>query len=143
LRQVKLVNRFHLAPYRERAVNPAVYLEYKKSTDSPSKDAIEGKLLLTRDLGRWSFSANLIWNAPLDGRSSPAFEYTAGLAREYAPSRYWSLEVKGAPDKNEYYLVPATSFPLGKRARLNVGVGKGLNRSSGDCVVRTILAWEL
>jgi hypothetical protein len=147
LKQWKLVNRFHLAPYGKLPLDPALYLEYKKSTESASRDAIEGKLILAKDFGkdsRWSFAANLIWNRQLDGRSNAAFEYAAGLAYEHHRNTYYFMELKANPAGDEYYLVPGFSVPVGKRnnPRLNLGLGKGLNNRSKDFIVRAIFSYE-
>ena len=141
----KFEYRAHIAPYQKYFFDPALYLEYKASTEGRAEDELECKLILSRDFQKkWNFSGNLIWEKEVNRKSDTLFEYTAGFAYKYQTFCFYSLEFKGSPSENEFFIIPGISVPIDstKRNRLNLGIGKGFKGTTGEYIARAVTSIE-
>ncbi len=100
-------------------------------------DAFEGKLILSKDLGK----TNIVYNQIYDRRYRSGFvenEYAAGISYEIVPWLRVGAESNGSYTENEYAVGPTIAWP-GNRIWANIGAVYGLNQKTNDREVRLIV----
>lgn len=133
----KFRSRYRLA---ERGVYPVDilgYLEYKRPDGSDSADALEAKLILAKDIGKFNIAYNQIVERALRHPEKPEHGYACGISYELDPRLKVGLESKGNLSSFKYYLGPTISW-ASKKFWLAVGVTGGLNNRSDDLQARLI-----
>ena len=152
--EFKLEAKLRFAEAGQWPADVALYLEYA-SPDGPrdvSSDAIEGKVILSRDFGSWNLIGNFIFEREINVHEAWQLAYTAGISYAVTPTTRLGLEVKESlGDEDEFdifsadreaYLVPGVYITLTPHVRLLAGPAFGLTRSSDDLQVRTIVEVE-
>jgi hypothetical protein len=78
-------------------LDAALYLEYEKGLKSADAHQLEGKLLLEKTLGRWTFTANPIFVKPIGGgEHGTQFEYAWATRYRFRPELEPGFEAFGA-----------------------------------------------
>jgi len=152
--QFKLEAKYRLAEAGQWPVDVALYTEYK-NPDGPREirsDAVENKLILSKDVGSWNLVANLISEKQINTHSDWGFEWTAGLSYGLAPRARVGLELKetlGTADEfglhrqdHELFLIPGIYANLTKNVRVLFGPSFGLTRASDDLQLKSIVEIE-
>lgn len=137
---MKLRLRHRLAEKGELPVDTLLYAEYKRGTDLSSQGDLEAKLILARDIGKFSVSYNQVMEFPLEKTSDAEHYFYAAAAWKASGVFRLGMEGKGVYRTGEAYLGPTLHF----RARdmkvwANIGYLAGLNADSKDAQTRLIV----
>ncbi|NDD28530.1 MAG: hypothetical protein EB084_09735 [Proteobacteria bacterium] len=138
----KLELRYRLAPYRTLPVDPTLYVEYEKATIAGGADRIEGKLILSKDIGLLNVTTNLNWEKSLRPGEQTMFEYTVAASYPVSRTVTLGLEIKNNEVERLRELIPGVYWQLSRRTRLNIGPAIPL-RGSAPVNIRSIFSWEL
>lgn len=103
-RGFKLRGRYRLGEKGRSFFDPLLYLEYQGSQDL-AEQAVEGKLVLGRNLGKLRLALNPTLELELeDGEWEAVPEYAVGLSYELHPLLLLGLEAKGS--RHGHYVGP-------------------------------------
>ena len=150
----KLEAKLRFAEAGRWPIDLALYTEYKNPDGSREQhsDAIENKVILSKDFGVWNVTANLVAEKDINTHSDWGFEYTAGASYAMSSLTRVGLEVKetlGDADSfgirrkdHKLYLLPGIYTTLASHVRVLVGPAFGLTRASDDLQLRSILEFE-
>jgi hypothetical protein len=137
----KLRFRYRIGEKGRLPLDPLLYLEYKDNA-SFDHSALEAKLILARDWGKFNMALNPIVEIEFEAEGIESkYEYTAGFGYEIHPLLTLSLEVKGS--ETDFYWGPTLSH--GKED-LWFGIGllnKGSETSANDRMIRMIIGLGL
>lgn len=142
--QTKIQTRYRFGQEGGWLVDPAVYLEYKKSSDS-APDVIEGKIIIGKKLGKTSFIFNYVLEQDQVSGSVLERAYTLGVSQFVSPVLRLSLEFKRQAGvlNPENYIIPGFSLLI-KGLKWNVGIGLPASEAAqGKTIARSIFSWEL
>jgi hypothetical protein len=150
----KVEAKLRLAEAGQWPVDLALYAEYKNPDGSRDvrSDALENKIILSKDLGPWSLIGNFIFERRLNEHTPWSFEYTAGVSRALSPTTRAGIEVKESVgdsdelgwhrDDRALYVVPGVYFSPRRHLRVLVGPAFGLTKASDDLQLRSIVEYE-
>jgi len=152
---LKIESKYRFAEAGEWPVDVAIYGEYEGPNghqDSDS-DALEGKLILSKDFGPWNVVGNLITERKINEHDLWAFEYTAGVSYPLNPKMRLGLELRetlgalegefGIRRKNhELQLMPGIYATLTPHLRVLIGPAFGLTKAADDFQIRSIVELE-
>ncbi len=152
--QFKIEAKVRLAEAGQWPVDVTLYTEYK-NPDGPRErrsDAIENKLILSKDLGPWNLVGNVVCEKNINTHSDWKFEYTAGVSYGLTPRTRIGLELKetlGNADEfgvhrtdHQILLVPGIYTSVTPHIRILAGPAFGLTRASDDLQLRSIVEVE-
>jgi len=149
----KIEAKLRLADAGEWPLDATLYAEYK-APDGPRdarSDAIESKVILSKDFGPWNVIGNFVFERDINTHSDWEFEYTAGISRAITPRTRIGLEVKqglGTSDEFKFdgtqnlQVVPGIYTSLTPHVRVLFGPAFGLTRASDDVQLRSIVEVE-
>lgn len=150
----KLEAKWRLADAGRWPVDVALYTEYK-NPDGPRErrsDALEHKLILSKDVGPWNLIGNVVFEKEINTHSDWEFEYTAGVSYALTARTRIGLELKetlgdaeafGVHRKDhQLFLIPGIYTSLTPHLRVLVGPAFGLTRASDDLQLRSIVEVE-
>lgn len=137
---MKIRTRYKIGEKGSFFVDPLLYLEWKRDDDFSKPNALETKLILTKDFGNLNVSVNYILDdVELISTAKPAsHKYAAGISYEFNPSFKLGFESNGSFSAEKYYFGPTISFASGK-TWFAFGVAYGLNSKSDYVQVRTLI----
>jgi len=130
----KLRTRYRIGESDQFIVDPLLYLEYQSPNDLSKGSALEGKIVLAKDLG----SLNLSYNQIMKQSSSTENEYAAGLSVEMNPSLKLGLEGKGSYTSGKHYLGPTISLAA-EKLWVNFGIVKGISAAADQLQARLLM----
>jgi len=133
----KLRTRYRFAEKGTYPVDVLAYLEYKRPDGSEPDDAIEAKLILAKDFGKFNVAYNQIVEQGLRHGGKAEHEFASGLSYEFDPTLKLGLESTGNYSEDKFYCGPTVSL-ASKRFWLAAGVLGGLNDRSDDVRARLI-----
>lgn len=137
---MKLRLRHRLAEKGELPVDTLLYAEYVRSTDLSAQGALEGKLVLAKDLGRLNLSYNQIVEFPLEKLSAAEHSFAAASSWKVSGVFKAGLEAKGDYKADEYYLGPTVHLRAkDMKVWASLGYLAGLNPDSKDAQTRLIV----
>ncbi len=149
----KVEAKLRLADPGQWPLDVTLYTEYE-APDGPRdarSDAIENKLILSKDLGPWNVVGNFVFERDINTHADWEFEYTAGISYAVTPRTRLGLEVKqglGTSDEFTFdgtqnlQVVPGIYTGLTPHVRVLFGPAFGLTRSSDDLQLRSIVEVE-
>ncbi len=143
--QMKLRTRYRLFEAGRYPINPLIYLEYKRPSNPSAPSALEGKLVLAKDIEQLNLSSNIILEKELSSGSDWETEYTVGGSYHFLSAFKAGAELIGnfeSGNKNFINLGPTVSL-ADEKFFMTVGVLWGLSRQSDDFRFRYILGFEL
>ena len=132
----------------------ALYGEYKNPNGRRDRrsDEVEGKLILSRDVGAWNVITNLIAEKAINTHSDWEFAYTLGASYGVTPRVRLGLELKETLGDSDAFgirrkdhklqLIPGVYANLTPHLRILFGPAFGLTRASDDLQLRSIIEWE-
>ncbi len=146
----KLETRYRLSDYGAWFVDPVLYFEARKEWIDDKPLALEGKLILAKDVGALNVSVNGSYEIEFipGGELEHEWAYALGSSYEVVPWVRLGAEVFGAwtrvPDgtvESTHWAGPALSLAYG-RMWLVVAAGFGLTDESEKVRLRSILAFQ-
>lgn len=146
--QVRL--RHKLAAEGHWLVDPLLYLEYRRKTDTKGLNKLEGKLVLTREIGRVDISVNPVYEFFWEpGGRMHEIGVDAGLSYELLHHLSVGIESSNrhalsgsisSPDS--WYLGPTVSVTA-RSIYYTLGYAVGITKDSDDARVRFLIGIEL
>jgi hypothetical protein len=144
----------------ERFFDGAVYFEYYAPRErylggTDTKDALETRIILEKDLGAWNLKLNPVLEKVLSGSNveeGMELELAAGLYRKTSEKLQFGLEfydkfgeiAKLAKWKDqERYLVPTVDYEVKDGIAIHVGYAFGNSDNSDDQVLTTRFEFEI
>jgi len=151
--EFKIETKYRFAEAGQWPLDAALYIEYANPNGrrATGSDTLEGKLILSRDFGRWNAAVNLVTEKKINTGSHWEYEYTAGVSYALTARTRLGLEVKqGLGDSKDFdfsgrqplYVVPGIYTSLTPHVRLLVGPAFGLTRVSDDLQLKSIVEIE-
>lgn len=140
--EIKLEQRYRLFDPGVLPVDTALYLEYAHNFKEDA-DELEGKVILSRDFGKFNTTLNLIAETAFDGED-PEYGYSAGISYPLNDRVKPAVEAFGnwKGSETEHYIGPSVQVSFGK-VWVNAGAGFGLTKESDDLRARLIVSHEL
>ncbi|MCL5238591.1 MAG: hypothetical protein M1353_12260 [Nitrospirae bacterium] len=132
----KLRTRYRFGERGQYPVDTLLYLEYKAKVDK--KDAVEGKLVIAKDIGKFNMAYNQIMDLELGRGGEVEHEYAAGISYQIHHALRIGVEGAGSYTGREHAVGPTVSWVAG-RFWTSLGVAFGLNRRTDDRQVRFIV----
>ena len=151
----KIEAKYRFAEAGRWPVDLALYTEYKNPNGrrAVSSDELENKVILSKDVGPWNLTGNVVFEKKLNEHSDWEFEYAAGASYAVTPLTRVGLEIKETlGDSGEFgwrrtdrklQLVPGVYTSVNRHLRLLVGAAFGLTHAADDLQLRSIVEWEL
>jgi hypothetical protein len=142
----KIENRYRLSQPGEWPVDTAVYLEFKDANDHKDEDEIETKVILSKNIDYWNFTANGImeFEREIEPNGEDEWEIEPGvaLATSYNTGGVVTPGLELLLLENQSRIVPGAYITLAPNMRLNVGLGLGLESKADDYQLKTIFEYE-
>lgn len=141
----KLENRYRFGHKGEWPVDLAGYLEFKKANGDKNEDEIEGKLILSKDVGNLNLVANPILAYEREeepsGEKEWELEKALALGAAYPLGKVTpGLELFLAKEKTQ--VIPGLYIDIIPNVRLNLGVAFGSGEEANDVEYKSILELE-
>lgn len=142
----KAENRYRLAEHGEGPVDTALYLEFKKANGNKDADEIEGKVILSKDIGAWNFTVNPILELERETEAGGEKEWETETA--LAVGTAYKTEGRVTPGvelflaEHKSRITPGVYIDVLPEIRLNVGAGIGLEKQADDVRFKSILEIE-
>ena len=131
----KLKLRYRIAEKNALPLDVLLYLEHQQLTAGDS--AIEGKVVLAKEIGRFNIAYNQIYERVYD-TGKEEHEYAFGLSYEITPVVRLGMESKGSYAEDEYAAGPTVAW-IGGRIWANLGAVFALNNRTNDREIRFLL----
>ena len=140
--EIKLEQRYRLFDPGVLPVDTALYLEYAHNFKE-DVDELEGKVILSKDLGDFNATLNLVAETTFDG-DDPELGYTAGISYPINNKIRPAIEAFGSwkGSEMEHFIGPSVQVSFGK-VWINAGAGFGLTNESDNFRARLIVSHEL
>jgi hypothetical protein len=148
----KVETRYRLSDYGEWFVDPVLYFEARKEWIEDKPWALEGKLIVAKDIGPLNVSLNGLYEIefPSGGGREHELGYAAGASYELAPwvrvggeaFGAWTRGAEGGPWVDAHYAGPALSFAW-SRTWLVLAAGFGINDAAAKQQLRAIFSLQL
>ncbi len=150
----KIEAKYRFLESGELPVDIALYGEYKNPNgrQDTASDELEGKLILSRDLGPWNLVANLIAERKINEHEDLQWEYSLGASYPVNSKLRLGLELKETlGDQGEFgihrkghelQLMPVAAWSITPHARVLFGPAVGLTRAADDLQLKSIVEIE-
>jgi hypothetical protein len=148
----KVETRYRLSDYGEWFVDPVLYFEARKEWIEDKPLALEGKIILGKDVGPLNLSLNGLYELELipdGGGEEHELGYALGASYEVTPwlraggelFGFWNKAPGASSWVDTHYAGPAVSLAV-SRTWLVLSAGFGLNDASAKVQARAILAFQ-
>ena len=140
----KFETKYRLAEKGKWWVDPLHYLEWATDPrDHDNPNAIEGKVVLSKDLGKFNMTYNQIMESALGDGGRTEHEFTAGMNCAVLEDLKLGMEIKGqywhpSSNRNELAMGPTVSYET-KWFWVSWGTLFGLNHEGDDVQSRIIV----
>lgn len=134
----KIRTRYRIGEKGRYALDPLLYLEYKKDNDGSTPDKVEVKAVLARDFGRVNIAYNQVLEQELERTGETEHGYAFGINYKFNPTVKLGVESKGNYTGEKYYAGPTVSMAKGA-VWFAAGIVWGLNEQSDDIQTRMIV----
>jgi hypothetical protein len=142
----KVENRVRIAEPGEWFMDPAIYFEIKDANGRKDQDELEGKLILSKEIGRWNVSWNGILGHEREIKKNGDTEWETEVAMAIGAAYNGGWRVTPGVElysaENATRITPGLYIDLMKDVRLNLGVGIGLEDKAEDATFKSILEIE-
>ncbi len=124
-------------------LDPLIYLEWEREASGRNPNTIEGKMILSKDIGKWNFVYNQILESKLGNGGRTKHNFSFGANYELPFDLYAGVEFKGnwwhpSDHKNELALGPTLAWE-GKYFWVATGAAWALNHHADDAEARLIV----
>lgn len=133
----KIRTRYRIGEKGQYILDPLLYLEYIRDARLSKPNVLEGKLILSKDIGNINIAYNQILKQEIDSDGETENEFSAGMKYELTPMLSFGFESKGNYTKDKYYLGPTASI-MTRKFWITVGVVWGINDKADDIQTRII-----
>lgn len=133
----KLRTRYKLSKTGEYFLDPLIYAEYIMNPNPDKTDALEAKLILAKDVGRFNMAYNQVIEQALEGDADLEHGYAAGVSYDIVEAVRLGLEAKGSYSEVEHAVGPVVSVET-DRLWFSLGAAVGLNGNTDELQVRLI-----
>lgn len=140
--KTKLETRYRLTNPHTNSLNVGLYAEYEKSAIAGRPDALEGKLLLSKDFGPLNISANAIFEKDLEAGSKVEFAYAGGVSYPLNKDVLVSVETLVRPMNGQVFVIPGVHWSGGAHDYFGVGVSLQTAPTPFNATLRTFWAHE-
>ena len=151
--QFKLELQYRFVEAGDWPVDVALYTEYKNPNGPRERrsDAIENKLILSKNFGPWNWVGNLITEKTINTHSDWKLSYTAGVSYGLTPRTKLGLELKeefgeigqiGSRGTHKVQFVPGIYTSVTDHVRVLFGPAIGLTSATDDLQLRSIVEVE-
>lgn len=137
---LKIRTRYRILEKDVLPVDVQLYLEYIMD-DGLSHNALEGKLVLAKDIGDLNIAYNQIVEQGLNSGGGTENKYASGISYKAFRGLRIGVESKGNFTESEYWVGP-TAVWWNARFYVTVGTAWGLNDKSDDLQVRMITGFH-
>jgi hypothetical protein len=148
----KVETRYRLSDYGQWFVDPVLYFEARKEWTEDKPLALEGKLILGKDIGPLNLSLNGLYEIefiPAGGGREHELGYAVGASYEVAPwvrlggeaFGFWTRSAEDGTWGSQHYAGPAVSLAV-SRTWLVLAAGIGLTDASRRSQLRAVLAFQ-
>jgi len=134
----KFRTRYRIGEKNQLPLDVLLYGEYILPDGSDDAHKIEAKLILAKDIGKWNFAYNQIYEKEINNGDDLEHGYAAGFNYEFSPTWRLGLESTGNYTEDKFYAGPTVSF-ASEKYWVNVGALRGLNDRSDDLQFRMII----
>jgi hypothetical protein len=118
-------------------------MEYEMASHFESHDAIDARLILSHERGRFNVTGNVGWHKELNGGDA-TFATLLGVRYTVNTVHSLALEVLSfSGEKNAIDVVPTWTIQLGHGQTLRVGPGVSLNDERPSLSLRTVYVFGL
>ena len=133
----KFRTRYRFAEKDKWPLDTLLYFEYIREADFKEPNILEGKVILAKDIGKFTLAYNQILKQELDSDAKTEHEYASGVTYALTPHVKFGVETKGNYTESKYYIGPTVSYAAG-RFWTALGALGGLTEESDDFQVRLI-----
>lgn len=144
----QLRTRYRFGEVDQYFMDPLVYIEYNRKTETSSPNKLEGKLILAKTVDKWNIAVNPVYEYFFAPDTKHEVGFDLGTSIEFHPKFVAGLEsttrVEFEEDENvtESYLGPTVSFASGG-LWLSAGIAAGITDDSDDSRFRMIMGIDL
>ena len=141
---VQFRTRYRLGEEGQYMLDPLLYLEYQRKTDSSSPNKLEGKLILAKTAGKTNLALNPVYEYFFAPGTEHEVGLDAGIAYEFSPAVILGLEsttrIEFPEDETEVgsYFGPTISFASGEWW-YSIGGAVGITEESDDARLRFLM----
>lgn len=145
---VQFRSRYRIGEEGQYALDPLVYLEYQRNTDSHTANKLEVKVILAKTMGRTNLALNPVYELAFAPGSEHEIGLDAGVCYELTPAVSLGLESTTRAEFEDEettvasYVGPTISFASG-RWWYSIGGGFGISEESDDAKVRFLMGMGL
>ncbi len=150
---LKLEAKYRFAEAGQWPVDVAIYGEYANPNGSRDEhsDTLEGKLILSKDLGPWNLIGNVVFEREINAHEEWQLEVVGGVSYGVTPRVRLGMELKdtlgalgdlGQTETQAAYLVPGVYVALTPHVRILVGPAFGLTEAADNLQVHSIVEVE-
>lgn len=152
---LKVETKYRFAEAGKWPVDIALYGEWEapNGRQATASDVLEGKLILSKDVGPWNLVMNLIAERKINQHDLWGLSYTAGVSYPIRPTARLGLELKetlGNPEgefglrtkTHRLQLVPGIYASLTPHVRVLFGPAIGLSKAADDLQLKSLVEIE-
>ncbi|MBI4370359.1 MAG: hypothetical protein HY547_09040 [Elusimicrobia bacterium] len=143
---LKIENRYRLSRPGQWPLDTALYLEFKDANGSKDDDEIEGKVIMSKDIGAVNYTANAILGFEREVKSGGGEEWEAlpslALAAAYGRGSRVTPGIELVLNEEKSRVIPGLYIDLAPEVRLNLGLSLGLQAKADDWQLKSILEIE-
>lgn len=145
---VQFRTRYRLGEEGQWPVDPLLYLEFNRKTESKKADKLEGKLILARTSGRLNIAVNPVYELFIAPGTKHELGLDVGLSWQVHPKFVTGIEsssrieFENGESESKSYVGPTISIASGSWW-YTVGAVIGLTDDSDDARVRFLMGIEL
>jgi len=132
----KLKTRYRFGERGKYFIDPEVYVEYENRTGE--KEAAELKLILSKDVGKFSLAYNQIAEITFGRGGTVEHEFAAGITYPVSHAFGLGIETMGSYTEKEYAVGPTIAWHGGK-FWANAGLLFGLSNNTAHTQARFLL----
>ena len=137
----KIRTRYRILEKNKLPVDTLLYLEYIMTPNAINQNALEAKVVLAKDIGKFNIAYNQILKQELATDVKTKNEYAAGFSYAVTPRFKIGCESKGSYTDDKYYIGPTISFAWPMKAFVTLGAAAGLTEKSDDLQTRLIVGF--
>ncbi len=141
---VQFRTRYRIGEEGQYVLDPLLYLEYQRNTNSHLPNKLEGKVILAKTIGRTNLALNSVYELAFAPGTEHEIGLDAGLCYEFTPAVSLGLESTTRAEFEDEetavasYLGPTISLASG-RWWYSIGGGFGVSEDADDAKVRFLM----
>lgn len=142
----RLENRYHLAKMDEWPIDTAVYVAFKDADGHKDRDAIESKLILSKDVEQVNVTGNGILNLvrKIKANGNDEWDVKPGVAvaASYKTGTIVTPGIELLIQEYQSRITPGVYVALAPNMRLSAGLGIGVEHRADNLQLKTLFQVE-